>query len=86
MKEDIIKVDSSEIVCCFDVNGKKYCALVDNENDEDVYFALRTKIDENNSVLTSVPDSEIDAVINEYDKLVDFFESEDELDFEEEDL
>lgn len=82
--KDIIKIDNSEVLCSFNVNEKTYCALVDNDSpDEELYFALRTSIDDDNYVLTSVPEPEIDAVIKEYEKLVNIFEAPDELDEEE---
>lgn len=82
--DKVIKVDNSEILFSFKVKDKTYCALVDKESkDSEVYFMLRTNIDENNCALTSILDKEIDAVVEEYNKIKDFFESEDELDIEE---
>lgn len=68
--EDLITIDVNDIVSMFECDGKKYCALIDseNKNDENVYFALISKIDEKNIVLTNVLDGELEKVIKEYEK------------------
>jgi len=86
MNEEIITIDKKDILYSFEVEDNLYYALIDSENPEDdnIYFALITKVDENNSVATSVPEQDMDKVIAEFEKHMDFFETEDELDTEEE--
>lgn len=85
MDNQIIKIDEKNILLTFNVGEKKYCALKD-PNEEDVYFALVSPTGEGNFVLTNVFETEMDSVVSEYDKIINFLESEDELDSEEEDV
>ena len=82
MENDILKIDSNSITYSFDLDGKRYCVLED-ENSElegSVYFAQATKLDDDNYVLTRVPQKDLEKVTAEYNKQMDFFESSDELD------
>ena len=84
MNNKIIKVNPEDIILAFDVEEKKYCALKSHEDNETIYFAMISSVKENHFVVTSILDSELKKVIETYDKIIEFLESEDELDIKEE--
>lgn len=70
MNKEITEVDVNDIISIFEINGKKYCALIDsqNNNEEEIYFAQISDLDENTCVLSNVLESELEAVKQEFEK------------------
>ena len=80
MNHDLIIINPDDISCYFSVDGKNYCVLIDSENEDNVDFALVSKLDDKHDVYTHVPEMDLEKVSAEFEKFLDFFNEADELD------
>jgi len=82
----LTKIDNNDIFLIFDVGNKRYAALKNTKiiHDEDIYFVQVIIDEKGKNIFIDIPKEDLDIVINEYEKYIDFMDSEDEIDIEEE--